>query len=135
MKIHPFILITSVVMLAGTCDYNDNRLKIKNNSAYDIAFDYSTDTILEQDFTNFNSIINDKIMPGEVANQLLPGSTNAWPFLIKKSKNNKLNVFIFNNDTLLKYNDREYIRNHKLYKRYSLTEEELNEINWIIEYP
>jgi hypothetical protein len=122
-------------MLAGTCDYNDNRLKIKNNSAYDIAFDYSTDTILEQDFINFNSIINDKIMPGELANQLLPGSTNAWPFLIKKSKNNKLNVFIFNYDTLLKYNDREYIRNHKLYKRYSLTEEELNQINWIIEYP
>lgn len=122
-------------MLAGTCDYTDNRLKIKNNSSYSIAFDYSTDTVLEPEIKNVNAVISDKIMPGKIADQSLPGSTNAWPFLIKKSKNNKLNVFIFNVDTVLKYNDWEYIRNHRLYKRYSITEEELKRTNWTIEYP
>jgi len=135
MKIQFFIILISLAMLAGTCDYTDNRLKIKNNSSYTIAFDYSTDTVLEQEIKHVNAVISDKIMPGKIANQSLPGSTNAWPFLIKKSKNNKLNVFIFNVDTVLKYNDWEYIRNHRLYKRYSFTEEELNRMNWIIEYP
>ena len=29
----------------------------------------------------------------------------------------------------------EYIRTHRLYQRYSFTEEELDRINWIVEYP
>ena len=122
-------------MLAGTCDYTDNRLKIKNNSNFAIALDYSTDTILVQEIKKIDAIISDKIMPGEIVNQSLPGSSNAWPFLIKRSKNNKLNIFIFNIDTLLKYNNWEYIRNQRLYKRYELSEEELNKSDWIVEYP
>lgn len=80
MKLHQFLILLVLVSFVGACDFYDERLNIKNNSNYAIAFDYSI-------------------------------------------------------DTLLKYDDWEYIRTHRLYQRYSFTEEELNRINWIIEYP
>ena len=46
MKLHLFLILIVLVSLAGTCDYNDNRLNIKNNSNHAIAFDYSIDTTL-----------------------------------------------------------------------------------------
>ncbi len=135
-KLHRFLILIVFVSFAGTCDYNDNRLKIRNNSNYAIAFDYSLDTILEQRSNdNIPFYIRDKTLPGETTSINKPGSTRGWPFLIQSSNNKKLNVYIISVDTLLKYNDFEYIRSHRLYKRYSLTEEELNRINWIIEYP
>lgn len=123
-----------LVSFAGTCDYSDSRLLIKNNSEYAIAFDYSLDTILEKR-SNIDFYIRDKIMPGETVAKTKPGSTNGWPFLIQKSHNKKLNLFIINVDTLIKYNNWDYIRNNRLYKRYELTEEELNRNDWIVEYP
>lgn len=136
MKLHVYLILISLVLFAGTCDYNDSKLKIKNNSNYAIAFDYSLDTIMEQRANNnIPFFIRDKIMPGETTSKSKPGSNQGWTFVIQHSNNKKLNVFIVNVDTLLKYNDWEYIRNHRLYKSYSFTEEELNRMNWIIEYP
>ena len=46
MKIKLIVVLILFITLAGTCDYNDNRLMIRNNSDHVIAFDYSLDTIL-----------------------------------------------------------------------------------------
>lgn len=134
MKINLILAIVVLVTFAGTCDYNDSRLLIKNNSEHAITFDYSLDTVLEKR-SNLDFYIRDKIMPGETVAKTKPGSTNSWPFLIQKSNNKRLNLFIINIDTLTRYNDWEYIRNNRLYKRYELTEEDLNRSNWIVEYP
>ena len=136
MKLQQFLILLALVSLAGACDYTDDRLNIKNNSNYAIAFDYSLDTTLEKkQIYDIPSYIVEKILPGETKSQSIFGSTQGWPFLIQRSNNNKLNVFIISIDTLLKYDDWEYIRTHRLYQRYSFTEEELNRINWIVEYP
>jgi hypothetical protein len=135
MKIHQYLILIICVSLIGACDYNDNRLKIKNNGNHAVAFEYSLDTILDKETNNISFYIRDKILPGAIVSKSKPGSTQGWTFVIQNSNNKKLNIFIINIDTLLKYNDWEYIRNHKLYKRYSLTEEELKKLDWIIEYP
>ena len=136
MKLHQFLILIVLVSLAGACDFTDNRLNIRNNSNHAIAFDYSVDTTLEKkQIYDIPSYIVEKILPGETKSQSIFGSTQGWPFLIQRSNNNKLNVFIISIDTLLKYDDWEYIRTHRLYQRYSFTEEELNRINWIVEYP
>ena len=133
MKLHQFLILLVLVSLAGACDYTDNRLNIKNNSNYAIAFDYSIDTTLRKNqIYNIPFYIEGKILPGETIAQTIPMS---WPSLIYRSNNKKLNVFIISIDTLLKYDDWEYIRTHRLYQRYSFTEEDLNRTNWIIEYP
>lgn len=136
MKLYQFLILLVLVSLAGACDFTDNRLNIKNNSNYAIAFDYSLDTTLEKKPMNeIPYFVSEKILPGETKSQSIFGSTQGWPFFIRNSNNKKLNVFIISIDTLLKYDDWEYIRTHRLYQRYSFTEEELNRINWIIEYP
>jgi|GEM_PF-1761484 len=133
MKLHQFLILLALVSLAGACDFNDDRLNIKNNSNHAIAFDYSIDTTLRRNqIYNIPFYIEGKILPGETIAQTIPMS---WPSLIYRSNNKKLNVFIISIDTLLKYDDWEYIRTHRLYQRYSFTEEELNKMNWIIEYP
>lgn len=133
MKFQQFLILIVLVSLAGACDYTDDRLNIRNNSNHAIAFDYSVDTTLEKkQIYNIPYYIENKILPGETIAQTIPMS---WPSLIYRSNNKKLNVFIISIDTLLKYDDWEYIRTHRLYQRYSFTEEELNRINWIIEYP
>ncbi len=136
MKLQQFLILLALVSLAGACDFYDDRLNIKNNSNHAIAFDYSLDTTLEKKPMNeIPYFVREKILPGETKSQSIFGSTQGWPFLIQRSNNNKLNVFIISIDTLLKYDDWEYIRTHRLYQRYSFTEEELNRINWIVEYP
>ncbi len=133
MKLHQFLILLVLVSFVGACDFYDDRLNIKNNSNYAIAFDYSIDTTLEKkQIYNIPYYIENKILPGETIAQTIPMS---WPSLIYRSNNKKLNVFIISIDTLLKYDDWEYIRTHRLYQRYSFTEEELNKMNWIIEYP
>lgn len=125
-----------MIALAGTCDYSDSRLVIKNNSKHSITFDYSIDTVLEERSNgNIAFFIRDKILPGETSIKTKPGSTKGWPFLIQKSVNKRLNIFIIDVDTLLKYNDWAYIKKNGLYKRYQFSEGELNRKKWVIEYP
>lgn len=136
MRLHIFLIVILLIALAGTCDYSDNRLVIKNNSEVAITFDYSIDTVMEERSNgNIAFFIRDKILPGETSIKTKPGSTNGWSFLIQKSVNNRLNVFIIEVDTLLKYNDWGYIKKNDLFRRYQFSEDELNRKNWVIEYP
>lgn len=119
-----------------SCDYNDNRLNIKNNSNETIIFNYSSDTIFETANPEIiNNLKKDPIFPDELVEKDMRGSKIGWSKVIYNSKNKKLNVFIINYDTLDKYNDLDYIKNNKLFERYEYTEEYLNKNNWIITYP
>lgn len=134
MKLH-LSLIVVLTIVVNACDYSDNRLCIRNASNHPIAFDYSLDTTLAESANDIQLLIRDKILPGKTVRQDKPGSTQAWIFLIQNSNNKKLNVFIFDVDTVLKYNNLEYVRTHRLYKRYEFTEQELERMNWTVEYP
>lgn len=130
------LLIVTIILLAGTCDYSDNRLKVQNNSKQGITVDFSEDTLMEERSNeNITYFIRDKIMSGETLNKTMPGSVNGWPFLIQRSKNNRLNVFFIEVDTLSKYHDWKYIKENKLYKRKEYTLVELEKRDWVIEYP
>lgn len=125
-----------LIILIGflSCDYYDSRLIIQNNGDHEICFIYAHDTILDPVSNNIEYYLMEKITPGETSIETLPGK-NSWNILMQKSKNKKLNVFFIELDTMLKYNDWQYIRNNKLYHRYEYSEEELNVMNWLIEYP
>ena len=73
-------------------------------------------------------------MPGEMRHKGIIGY-RGWSHVIRRSVNNKLNVFIFSTDTLKKYGCFEPIIERRLYTRYSFTEEELDAMGWVIEYP
>ena len=94
-----YILNFILLLLLSGCNNIDNRLKIKNHSKNDIAFVFSSDTILDK-IHNIDVLIREKIRPGRTVNQIMFGGPEAWSFLIKNSNNKKLNAFIFNIDTL-----------------------------------
>ena len=131
---HFFCLLVIAIMLIS-CDPVDARPTVKNNSDYAISFEIMHDTIFsEVHYPGFH--IYGKILPGEKGRRLIIGSPNrAWSHFIRRSVNNKLNVFIFSTDTLKKYGCFEPIIERRLYTRYSFTEEELDEMGWVIEYP
>ncbi|MBN1184618.1 MAG: hypothetical protein JXB49_20160 [Bacteroidales bacterium] len=136
MKANLILILGALMVLAGTCDYYDNRLQITNISNEVITVDYSEDTILEmRSNENIQYFIRDKILPGETIKKTMPGSQNGWPFLVQRSVNNRLNLFFINVDTLKKYNDWSYIKEYKLYKRSEYSLEELENKNWNINYP
>lgn len=128
-----YILNFILLLLLSGCDYGDNRLKIKNHSKNDIAFVFSSDTILDK-IHNIDVLIREKIRPGGTVNQIMLGGPKAWSFLIKNSNNKKLNAFIFNIDTLSRYSDLKYIIKNRRYIRYEFTEKKLEELNWEIIY-
>ena len=132
------LYLTVLLLFFGACDYYDHRLQIQNNSDHEITYFTSIDTIMDIDQLNINHIdvyIGKKIVPGVTINSTKIGSTQAWPFFIRKSVNEKLNIFFFSVDTLLKYNDWGIIKKLNLYEMYSFTEEELEQSNWLIDYP
>jgi hypothetical protein len=135
MKNLYLLKISIIIMLIIACDYTDNKLKVKNNSSETICFVHDMDTILDNQESDIYYFNRNCIVPGEISSQVAFGRPYEWSDEINRSKNKKLNVFIINHDTLLKYNDWQYISINKLFKRYEYTEEELNKNNWIIEYP
>jgi hypothetical protein len=136
MKPNLILILAGLLVFAGTCDYNDNRLQVKNNSKEVITVDFSEDIILENRINdNIKFFIRDKILPGETLRKTMPGSDNGWPFLVQRSVNNRLNVFFINVDTLSKYNDWRLIRERELYIRKEYTIEELEKNNWVVQFP
>lgn len=127
-------ILIIIVIIFISCDYFDNRLKIKNNSNYAIAFDFSQDTIFNS-INNVQAVLNNNIQPIGIKYFSMPGSRRSWSNYINNSKNKKLNIFIFSVDTLYKFYNWNYIISNKLYKRYEFTEDELDKMNWTIEYP
>lgn len=136
MKKYVFLLFVIFIAPIGSCDYYDNRLQVQNNSNEQITFEFSLDTVLDQGKNeDIKYLIRDGLSPGETKRQTRPGSTNAWPGFIEQSNNKKLNVFFINLDSLSKFNDWNYLREKKAFTRKEYSLEELERINWIIEYP
>jgi hypothetical protein len=137
--------ILFVSLIITSCDYYDSRLIIKNNGKNDIivAYDISNlDTTMKIDtdklnpkYENVAYYLTNIISPNNQRRFTKPGSLKSWSFYINKSINNKLNIFIIDADTLLKYNCLDSIIIKNLYKKYSFTETELNKQRWLIDYP
>ncbi len=137
MNRYLYVLVIVVLIASCVMDAVNARLQIKNNSNYDISVEINIfDTIIHESIMeNPAYYISDKISHGEIRRQAINGGKHAWSQFIERSTNKKLNVFIFSTDTIEKYGGFEHIIKQKLYKRYEFAEKELDNINWIIEYP
>ena len=57
----------------------------------------------------------------------------SWPRAIAYSKNKKLNLFVFNVDSLRHYNSIDILIKRRIYKYFKFNEEELEKLDWKIE--
>jgi hypothetical protein len=79
--------------------------------------------------------LSNGIPSGKSATQSLFGSKIAWNQEIQHSKNKRLNIFAYTNDTLAKYGDMGYPNAKRLYQRISLTRAQLDATNWTARIP
>lgn len=133
------LLFFCFTLLSSTCEKNKDeeiqRLKVKNNSSNTIYTKYSTqypDTSL--------SIITDptkvpplyKIPPNSIQETYYKAPSEG---IFKTMKSDVLLVFIFDAETLESTPWDTVVANYLILKRYELTLQELNDMNWIVTYP
>lgn len=128
-KILQIALLIALQVFYG-CDYYDHRLVVINKSEHPIsAEDFRNLYPRAEDFNSADYYIETEILPNAKGN-LMKSGRNAWQASVESNSNKKLNLFVFNTDTLRKYNDMDYVLDNKLYSVYSFTLEELENMNW-----
>lgn len=128
-------LIFVIVLGIVGCDYYDDRLVIRNDSAYNIYVRVENDTLLTVPEGNEEIgylMPENFVKSNEELTMVLPGSKIAWEFQALKSTDSLLHLFVFSEDVLQKYNWRE-VKEYRLYeKRYDYSINQLKKMEWKI---
>ncbi len=126
------LLFFTLMLLAATCTKDDDYQKYiwlvnnSNNSFTAVPSFYSPDTA----FNTFRGSYD--VLP----NQRNPlGSKIGWRNRINGIKDKTLIIFLVDLDTLSSYNIDEIMSEYRITKRYDLTVEELESMDWTITYP
>ncbi len=120
-------------ILISSCDVHDERLKVVNLLTAEITLSPQLDTVPQ--FPSINKTeyyLSDTLYPEDTARLIQEGMEDAWPFFISESVNDKLNLFVYNVDTLKKYQSIDTLIRRKLYTRYSRSKNELEKSDWIV---
>jgi hypothetical protein len=124
------VLIVSLVF--SGCDYYDYRLKVINKTNNVIAIETYLDTL--PDFPNLNHAeyyFRNRLEPKDSI-ELVKSGKNGWLFFIEESRNKKLNLIVYNIDSLRKYESIDTLIKKRIYRCYEFSEKELQEKNWKI---
>jgi hypothetical protein len=122
-----------IIIAFTSCDYYDDRLQIKNNSSKVICFDTQNDTFLSYPSINDKEFyLSEKILPGKTKAVALNGATDAWEQFIAHSHNRTMSLFIFDFDTVVKYNWDSIRKYGKYIKRYDLKVRDLKLNDWTV---
>lgn len=121
-----------MLLLLSSCEHYDGRLEIVNETAATIAAESYTDSIPNLVETNgARYYMEYGIRPAEHRGLMRSGK-NGWLFAIKGSKNNRLNLVIYDIDSIKKYNCMDSLIQKGIYNSFSFSEEELDSMNWKI---
>lgn len=128
-------LITILLTLFITsCDPIDFKLKVYNNSSTSIYIIHSfTSNLSLLDSTVAEPYNGIAIKPQE--NYTVRANYIKWEDAIRTdSKDGKLRVYIFDEETVSKYSWHHIVSNNLYSKKFELLEVDLKKINWIITY-
>jgi len=122
------VLIVSLVF--SGCDYYDYRLKVVNKTDNVIAIETYLDTL--PDFPSLNHTeyyFRNRLEPKDSI-ELVKSGKNGWLFFIEDSRNKKLNLVVYNIDSLRKCASIDTLIRKRRYGCYEFSEKELQEKNW-----
>jgi hypothetical protein len=131
------ILLIAIVSFGDTCSKNKPNCHeyytIKNNSNGAIYFRWSRDSALNSlSYSPGSSPAEYKCAANDKANDTHRACYEAE---INLSSLKKLNIWIFDAQIIETLPWDTVKKNYMILKRYSLTEEQLDSANWIINYP
>jgi len=117
------------LVLLCSCEYYDDRLQIVNRTGEEIAIETYSDTIPEFPSVGKTEFYwSTRILPDDTM-KLTKHGKNGWEFAISKNRNKKLNLVVYRIDSLLRYKSIDTLKK-RIYKRYELSKNELNDNNW-----
>ena len=121
-----------ILLLLCACDHYDRRLEIINNSNSEVAVEIYSDTLPDfPSVTKTEFYLSHGVLP-EDTSKLTKMGKNGWPFAIARSSNKKLNLVIYNIDSLRKYRSIDTLIRRNIYKRHEFSEHELEKDGWRI---
>ncbi|TGE14748.1 hypothetical protein [Hymenobacter elongatus] len=128
-----FLLVAggALLFLPG-CDYDDDRLTIKNRGSSSICVETAQDTVPDHPALNQPEYyLSNTIQPGASVRQTQIGS-NGWPFAVDRSKDKRLNLFIYTADSVRAYHNMNSLNEKRVYRQLSFSLEQLEASNWTI---
>ena len=133
------LLYISIAVFVSSCiiDYYNDKLSVTNKSGKEISVLYSNDVEAptENNVAAYTVDWN-VIKPDTTQSIVIPGNEDAWHYDIEAGSEKKLFLYIFETDTLRKYEKiasmRDLMWMKKYFKSFSYSEKELNKINWNI---
>jgi len=123
-----------LVVLLSSCAYDpgDNRLVIVNRTNHEITLYWNSDTIPEYPSVNHTEVYLMSYSIKKGLSESQPEDNANWPKFVRNSMNGKLNLFVYDTDSLRSYNNIDSLNTKKMYKRLEYSLEELNRLNWEI---
>lgn len=129
------ILLILLVAILSSCVMDpsgDYRLKVVNATKHELAIDYNIDTLPVYPTVNHTEVyLRQSILVGDTR-EVLEYSGKPWPDFFEISRNKKLNLFIYNVDSLLPYKSIDTLIKRRIYKRLSYSLAEIDSLNWIV---
>lgn len=142
-NIHKIFMLVLLALTAG-CDPLDMRLHIVNNSEevvyFDFAFDDRLDTSMIKNISPFHgSKVDDDT---KYVHRILPSDTSILAYFVswetqinRRSEDRRIRVYLFLEDVLATKTHSTIVLENLHLKKYVLSVQELEKINWTIVYP
>jgi len=111
----------------------DDRLNVVNRTDYRLVCEYNIDSIPKSPSVINTDGFYDHPVNIDDSIKLVEYSLKPWPRFFERSKNKKLNLFIYNIDSLRAYKDIDTLIKRKIYKRLEYSEQDLNRLNWTVD--
>ena len=136
-----FLFIVAICFFCGCYDVRTNhQLSLTNKSDRKISILYSNlsdKTLTENNVAYYTSDWN--IIKPDSSNDIVKlGGKDAWHNYIDKNKTRKLFIYVFETDSLKKYDGiysmEDIVNKHKYLKLLCYSESDLNKINWQITF-
>jgi hypothetical protein len=133
------ILIASAILLDG-CIYDQFNHTIsvvnKSNRTISVLYDNDEKSDSNENYIAYYTSDYQIIKPDSTWNMVKPGGENAWHDYIQEAEPKKLFIYVFDLDTLRKYDSADLVRNvrdeHKYIEKMIFSEVELAKQNWKI---
>lgn len=129
-----YFMVLCVALIAISCEYTDSKLVIINKTSLPVSYTATMeDSLIDMHYIGkAEYYLRVQIQPNDSARVLTLGR-GGWEEAVRSNKNKKLNLFVFQADTIERYRIMENIISRRLYQRYEYSLEYLKVHNWRIE--
>ena len=123
-----------IILLFISCSDWDTRLILINKSNKIIREHYQL-MDLNDSIPDLTSCDKTNLYDVRPNSEEILRTQNKWNLYLKGQPNKILRIFIINEDSLLKYGTCKIFKDQIFMKRYDLTYEDLEKLNWRVTYP